>query len=73
MGTSVEMLEKFYGQTVTSTLAAEVSKSGRWRESGDSEKQYPFERNLKPQHIATHPMRIFILLLALSHPSIDPA
>ena len=43
MGTSVEMLEKFYGQTVTSSLAAQVSKSGQRRESGDGEKQYPFE------------------------------
>ena len=43
MGTSVEMLEKFYGQTVTSRLAAEVSKSGKRRESGESDKRYPFE------------------------------
>lgn len=43
MGTSVEMLEKFYGQTVTSSLAAEVSKSGKRRDTGTSEKQYPFE------------------------------
>ena len=43
MGTSVEMLEKFYGQTVTSTLAAQISKSGKRREIGESDKQYPFE------------------------------
>lgn len=42
MGTSVEMLEKFYGQTVTSTLAAEISKSGT-RQTQSSGKRYPFE------------------------------
>jgi integrase len=42
MGTSVEMLEKFYGHTVTSALAAEVSKSNRQRSSTDN-KKYPFE------------------------------
>lgn len=42
MGTSVEMLEKFYGQTVTSSLAAEVSKSGA-RQTQSSGKRYPFE------------------------------
>lgn len=43
MGTSVEMLEKFYGQTVTSTLAAEISKSGARRDGLEEEKKYPFE------------------------------
>jgi hypothetical protein len=42
MGTSVEMLEKFYGQTVTSTLAAQVSKSNA-RQTPQRGKQYPFE------------------------------
>jgi integrase len=42
MGTSVEMLEKFYGQTVTSSLAAEVSKS-RSRQTQSNGKRYPFE------------------------------
>jgi integrase len=40
MGTSVEMLEKFYGQTVTSKLAAEVSKGNQT--VGDAGKVYPF-------------------------------
>jgi hypothetical protein len=42
MGTSVEMLEKFYGQTVTSSLAAQVSKSGA-RQGQSNGKRYPFE------------------------------
>lgn len=42
MGTSVEMLEKFYGQTVTSTLAAQVSKSNS-RQTPARGKKYPFE------------------------------
>jgi integrase len=42
MGTSVEMLEKFYGQTVTSSLAAQVSKSGA-RQVQSNGKRYPFE------------------------------
>jgi hypothetical protein len=29
MGTSVEMLEKFYGQTVTSALAAQITKGNQ--------------------------------------------
>jgi integrase len=42
MGTSVEMLEKFYGQTVTSALAAQISKSKqRATKKGDAD--YPFE------------------------------
>ncbi|WP_426037937.1 tyrosine-type recombinase/integrase [Brevundimonas sp. DC300-4] len=41
MGTSVEMLEKFYGQTVTSTLAAQITKSSQTVSSNDSN-QYPF-------------------------------
>lgn len=42
MGTSVEMLEKFYGQTVTSQLAAEISR-GNQTDKGGTEKSYPFE------------------------------
>lgn len=41
MGTSVEMLERFYGQTVTSSLAAQVSKGNQTR--GCSAASYPFE------------------------------
>lgn len=41
MGTSVEMLEKFYGQTVTSTLAAQITKSSQTVSRSDSN-QYPF-------------------------------
>jgi integrase len=41
MGTSVEMLEKFYGQTVTSSLAMQVSRSGQRRTTSDGD--YPFE------------------------------
>lgn len=41
MGTSVEMLEKFYGQTVTSKLAAEVSKGNQTVGDGAG-KVYPF-------------------------------
>ncbi|OUS08869.1 hypothetical protein A9Q96_00560 [Rhodobacterales bacterium 52_120_T64] len=42
MGTSVEMLEKFYGQTVGSLVAEQVSK-GRQTSVGSGEKDYPFE------------------------------
>ena len=42
MGTSVEMLEKFYGQTVTSSLAAEISKSNQ-KASDRNDKPYPFD------------------------------
>ncbi|MDA9789416.1 site-specific integrase [Amylibacter sp.] len=42
MGTSVEMLEKFYGQTVGSLVAEQVSK-GRQTSVGDREKDYPFD------------------------------
>jgi hypothetical protein len=41
MGTSVEMLEKFYGQTVTSELANQITKGNQT--SSDEEKAYPFE------------------------------
>jgi integrase len=41
MGTSVEMLEKFYGQTVTSELANQITKGNQT--SSDDEKAYPFE------------------------------
>ena len=43
MGTSVEMLEKFYGQTVTSALAAQITKANRTKETGRRDGAYPFE------------------------------
>jgi integrase len=42
MGTSVEMLEKFYGQTVTSSLAAEISR-GNQSAAPAATNDYPFE------------------------------
>jgi hypothetical protein len=43
MGTSVEMLEKFYGQTsVNATTAKSVSK-GSQRGGAKSDSQYPFD------------------------------
>lgn len=42
MGTSVEMLEKFYGQTVSSELAAQITK-GRQRSTTEQDRGYPFE------------------------------
>jgi len=42
MGTSVEMLEKFYGQTVTSALAAQITK-GKQRPARAKDASYPFE------------------------------
>jgi hypothetical protein len=42
MGTSVEMLEKFYGQTVTSALAAQITK-GKQRPAPAKDTSYPFE------------------------------
>ena len=42
MGTSVEMLEKFYGQTVNSKLAAEISKGNQTAVVSGNE-NYPFE------------------------------
>ena len=41
MGTSVEMLEKFYGQTVSSALAAQKSKGNQTVGAGNG-KVYPF-------------------------------
>lgn len=41
MGTSVEMLEKFYGQTVSSELAAQITKGNQT--STAKAKAYPFE------------------------------
>jgi integrase len=41
MGTSVEMLEKFYGQTVSSSLAARISKGNQTVGDGNG-KVYPF-------------------------------
>jgi len=43
MGTSVEMLEKLYGQTVTSELAAQITRAPRHKLSPKKEKTYPFE------------------------------
>lgn len=43
MGTTVEMLEKFYGQTVSSELAAQITKANRTKESGKKVGAYPFE------------------------------
>lgn len=43
MGTSVEMLEKFYGQTVSSELAAQITKANRTKEPTQRVKAYPFE------------------------------
>jgi integrase len=42
MGTSVEMLEKFYGQTVSSAVAAQITK-GKQTSANESERTYPFE------------------------------
>jgi hypothetical protein len=42
MGTSVEMLEKFYGQTVTSALAAQITK-GKQLAAPAKDTSYPFE------------------------------
>ena len=41
MGTYVEMLEKFYGQTVSSALAARISK-GNQTVGDENGKVYPF-------------------------------
>jgi integrase len=43
MGTSVEMLEKFYGQTVSSELAAQITKASRTKEPAKKVGAYPFE------------------------------
>jgi hypothetical protein len=43
MGTSVEMLEKFYGRTVTAVLAAQITKANRTKETGRRDRAYPFE------------------------------
>ena len=43
MGTSVDMLEKFYGQTVTSELAAQITKASRNKATAKKDKAYPFE------------------------------
>ena len=42
MGTSVEMLEKFYGQTVNSAVAAQITKGNQRGDQG-AIKRYPFE------------------------------
>ena len=41
MGTSVEMLEKFCGQTVTSAWAAQITK-GNQGAAGEKEKAFQF-------------------------------
>lgn len=43
MGTSVEMLEKHYRQTVTTTLAAEITKSKPANIDVDSPFDSPFD------------------------------
>lgn len=43
MGTSVEMLEKFYGQTVSSELAAQITKASRSKGATKKATAYPFE------------------------------
>lgn len=43
MGTSVEMLEKFYGQTVSSELAAQITKVDNRKLPTKDAKSYPFE------------------------------
>jgi hypothetical protein len=43
MGTSVEMLEKFYGQTISSELAAQITKANRAKGSSKTAGAYPFE------------------------------
>jgi hypothetical protein len=44
MGTSVEMLEKFYGQTtVNAATARSVSKGDHKSSKNDDDKSYPFE------------------------------
>jgi integrase len=43
MGTSIEMLEKFYGQTVSSELAAQITRSSRAKMVTVRGKDYPFE------------------------------
>ena len=43
MGTSVEMLEKFYGHVITSEVADRISKTNTpHKEANPSEEQYPF-------------------------------
>lgn len=42
MGTSVEMLEKFYGHVVTADVADQISKSNR-QNSKEADDAYPFE------------------------------
>ena len=43
MGTSVEMLEKFFGQTVSSELAAQITKAKRSKETKIRATAYPFK------------------------------
>lgn len=43
MGTSIEMLEKFYGQTSVNPSTAKSISKGEQRHSGDSGKRYPFD------------------------------
>ena len=42
MGTSVEMLEKHYGQVVTATVAAEITKAAPSQIEVNSDIEFPF-------------------------------
>jgi len=44
MGTSVEMLEKFYGHVITSEVADRISKtSAQHKPSAHEDQTYPFQ------------------------------
>jgi len=43
MGTSVEMLEKHYGQVVTSSLAAEITKAEPFKPTRKTSAKFPFD------------------------------
>jgi hypothetical protein len=43
MGTSVEMLEKFYGQTISAELAARITKGNQTKVPLPNGKAYPFD------------------------------
>ena len=43
IGSSVEILEKFYGQTVSSELAAQITKASRSKGAAKKATAYPFE------------------------------
>jgi hypothetical protein len=51
MGTSVEMLERFYGQVVTSLVRREINKNKVSRTPPKpSENEYPFEDSKLLEH-----------------------